>query len=340
MVCECGPKCGCKTNRCACNEKGKKCNSKCECNPDVCTNREVKEKVKEVKVKKQTNGCSCGPQSQCITDRCNCRKNNQTCDEGYCGCNSSKCKNTINAYDDDSNDRNAYRSTLTESPISSTKPIVKMYSSSKKTHNENIDDWPTFLDSASGLTYTIRREVTSKQDEVIEYRNGIDLYTKENLTDPKKRIGKHVDHIIEDQIVGHAAAKVLYRNDLDKGPFLEPLKSVLNDMDNYNVTDGRLNQSKGGVIRNYLRDRKYLREPLRVAALDSSATHFKEYVNNIIPAMSESGDFVLNNIGEARRSDNHVSGRQQFMDISESLSTLLEQMDLNMESQRLRNRRK
>ena len=111
-------------------------------------------------------------------------------------------------------------------------------------------------------------------------------------------------------------------------------------MDNYNVTEGSLNQSKGAVIRNYLRDRKYLKEPLRAAALDSSATHFKEYVNNIIPAMSESGDAVLNNIEEARRSDNHVSGRQQFIDISDSLRTLLKQMDLNMESQRLRNRRK
>ena len=185
MVCECGPTSGCKTNRCECVEDGKKCNSRCECDPDVCTNHEVKVKVKEVKVKKQTNGCSCGPKSQCITDRCDCRRNNQSCDEGYCGCNSSKCKNTINVYDDDdddsdseSNDRNAYRSTLTESPLSSTKPIVKMYSSSNKTHDENIDDWPTFLDSASGLTYKIRLEVTSKQDEIIEYRKGIDLYTK------------------------------------------------------------------------------------------------------------------------------------------------------------------
>ena len=52
MVCECGPKSRCKTNRCACKEKGKLCNSRCECNPDVCSNHEVKEKVKEVKLKK------------------------------------------------------------------------------------------------------------------------------------------------------------------------------------------------------------------------------------------------------------------------------------------------
>jgi len=248
--------------------------------------------------------CKCGIKSGCKTRRCACKKNGKKCDS-TCDCNSFNCEN---------------------------REVIKIYSSSNRAYNQNPVD---LLDLSSGLTRKIRLSgVSKKRNEVIEYRNGCDIYTD---NDAKEYINPHVDHIIEDQILGHASAKVLYQYE-NKYSFIELLKNALNQIENYNVTLGSLNQSKGSVIRNYLKNERYLIESLPVAALDSSATHFKLFVIKIIPAMRESGDVVMNYIEEVRRSDGHVSGRNCLIEISESVRFIINKMVSNEDSSRLKRR--
>lgn len=170
--------------------------------------------------------------------------------------------------------------------------------------------------------------VTNKREAVIDHRR-YDLYTGERCD----RIEQpEVDHIIEDQILGHAAAPVLF-NMTSRDRFVKPLSVCLNDLDNYNVTHLSVNRSKGAVLKNYLNNKRYLREPLRATVLNlTTETYFKKYLNPITSSMDQAGHHVLDNIDSAKREDNHVSGRECFDRVADQLSELLKQMDLNPES--------
>lgn len=48
--------------------------------------------------------------------------------------------------------------------------------------------------------------------------------------------------------------------------------------------------------------------------------------------MRKSGDVVVENLEQAKRSDGHVSGRTKFIEIADSLSDLLDKMLIDLES--------
>ena len=80
-----------------------------------------------------------------------------------------------------------------------------------------------------------RKNVTQKRDQVLVFREERDAYTGTTTCE-------NVDHVIELQIIHHAASKII-----DKHPGLSAcFAKVVNDMDNLNVTSRRINQSKKG----------------------------------------------------------------------------------------------
>ena len=137
---------------------------------------------------------------------------------------------------------------------------------------------------ASVISEQIRVPVWNKKDAVFEFRNNIDLYTHKPKADVNKN-NPQVDHIIEDQIVGHAAAQVLQGKQPFK-PYLNVLKKCVNLelMENYNVTFGTINGSKGSNLKNYLRNNINRGLPLR--ALVDPGTHFGKNMEPIFQVMN------------------------------------------------------
>lgn len=92
---------------------------------------------------------------------------------------------------------------------------------------------------------------SNKHSEVFEFRNGFDIYTEhkeEEIKDPD------LDHIIENQMLTYASLKPLSKTSIVQ-PYIEPLKKAINLNENYNVTHGSLNKSKGSIIKSYLNDK-------------------------------------------------------------------------------------
>ena len=174
--------------------------------------------------------------------------------------------------------------------------------------------------------------VSNKKDAVFEFRNNIDLYTHKPKADVNKS-NPQVDHIIEDQIVGHAAAQVLQGKQSFE-PYLNVLKKCVNieSMDNYNVTFGTINGSKGSILKNYLRNNINRGLPLR--ALVDPGTHFGKNMEPIFQVMNNTHEIVEEYIAQGRRSDQHITGNDKFEDIAEKLADMIKEMDLDVNVER------
>ncbi len=183
---------------------------------------------------------------------------------------------------------------------------------------------------ASDITQSLRVSVTKKKDLVFSRRNNKDIYTNISKDDV---VSPQVDHIVEDQILGHAVANVLKGNQSYQ-PYVKPLQNALNldNCDNYNVTFQNINVSKGAIIKNYLRDNMNRGFPLR--ALIKPETHFGKNMELIFQAMQQTYPIVASFIEEGRRSDGHVTGGPSFARISDELVVLFNEMDLDVDSGR------
>ena len=178
---------------------------------------------------------------------------------------------------------------------------------------------------------------SGKRTLVLGFRKNKDIYTNTNGKD----IGcPEVDHIVEDQIVGHATANAIAPTQ-SYVPFIGSIKDALNleSLENYNVTDKKINISKGSIIKNYLRDNMNRGYPLR--SLIKPETYFGQNMELIFQAMNEAFPLVANEIANGRRSDGHISGGNTFQQISEELVKTFSEMDLDLDSGRkLRTRKK
>ena len=311
---------------------------------------------------------TCGPTSQCKTKRCPCKSNGENCEPNcsVCKCNGKICSNKSNESDSDDNDDKRFEkkpvasgksflalatSKLSTSPVQEPRHVMpKKQLPSKKTNyreNENIDEEEAnalasirkeynINDLAGEITQIVRLPVTKKKDTVFSHRNDMDIYTNKSKDEV---VNPQVDHIVEDQIVGHAAANALKGNQAYQ-PYVKAMQAALNleSCDNYNVTFQTINGSKGAIIKSYLRDNMNRGFPLR--SLIKPESHFGKNMELIFQAMNETYPIVANSIAEGRRSDGHVTGRATFMDISEEIVKTFSEMDLDINSgRRLRSRK-
>ena len=246
--------------------------------------------------------CNC-EKSKCATNQCGCKKNDKLCDD-ECGC--SNCQNRS-----DSNPNN-----------------------DENDENDEQEAYSDINDLASIITKKVRIPVSNKREKVFEFRNNKDLYTnkdKSEVEDPE------VDHIVEDQIVGRAAANVLAKaTNQSYQPYLESLKNALNlkSLENYNVTFGDINVSKGAVIKTYLKDNYYKGYPLR--SVVKPETHFGANMELIFQVMNNTHCIVEEHVAQGRRSDGHVTGGPTFQEISDELARIFDEMDLELETKRRR----
>ncbi len=308
----------------------------------------------------------CGSKSQCKTVRCPCKKDGDDCGKNClkCKCNSKICSNknsfqNDSYHSDDDDDGNDNVPNIQKMPTTSGKSVLSIAQANaisgypristkeipkekSKTHKVNLttanysdeEEEKTyglnFNDLASVITQSLRVPVTKKKDSVFSRRNNKDIYTnskKDEVTNPQ------VDHIVEDQILGHAVANALKGNQSYQS-YIKPLQNALNpdNCDNYNVTFQNVNVSKGAIIKSYLRDNMNRGYPIR--SIIKPETHFGKNMELIFQAMNQTYPIVATYIEDGRRSDGHVTGGPSFSRISDELIKSFEEMDLDLESGR------
>ena len=302
----------------------------------------------EVIDKTYLKGCNC-KLTYCRDERCGCRKSKNKCNSS-CGCkNCNNQSNDLDKKDKDDNKHNSISKSILIDKDDSIKKYVgnqieqiekfevrheikKNETGQKNKHNREQDE--ELLDInfiASLITEKIRKpNVSVIKDKVFSFRNDIDLYTlknKDQVIDPD------VDHIIEDQILGHAAARALGNVSFRK--YVNPLKDALNldTLENYNVTFSKINRSKGAIFKNYLQNKMYQGYPIR--SLVDHNTHFGKNLEQILVTMNQTYPIVLEYLESPERKcdDNFVSGSGKFEEIANEFKKIIKIMKLDLDSE-------
>eukprot|EP00981_Chlorochromonas_danica_P014233 scaffold7567_cov167-Ochromonas_danica.AAC.13 len=167
-------------------------------------------------------------------------------------------------------------------------------------------------------------DISRRRKVVTEYRQGVDLYSLsmiENIEDP------HVDHIIERQLMAYCMAT----SDLGLLPsqqegLCSPIRTVMNEVQNLNVTAAQLNIDKGNSFCQFIREDKQTGLPRPIHVLFFATTHGRErqiaqYTQNVVSTLQDTFTIVENELSELRREDNYVTGRQ-FQQIADRLAVL------------------
>lgn len=267
--------------------------------------------------------CSCSSKIKCLTNKCECKNNSINCTKN-CTCSLNYCQNGRKI---DFNERVIQLNIPQEAYINKTKSIpciVKPFqieNSNTKTASNLIND--EIEELSHQIKEQINNKISDKRNIVLEYRDGFDIYTNKSKIDI---VDPHVDHIIEKQMIAYATAKSL-NNKLNNG-MIEPLKQSFNRNYNYNVTESKINISKGACVRSFLTEGMYEGYPLRAVVLGK---YCEKYMKPISNAMIDSHNSVDDSIRSSRRTDNYVTGNDDFIKIADELENLLEKMDLNCE---------
>jgi hypothetical protein len=189
-------------------------------------------------------------------------------------------------------------------------------------------------DLISETTRKLRIPVTNKREQVLKYRNGRDLYTNKTISEIEN---PHVDHIVENQIISHALHNALLNPSLVV-KFIDPMKKVINQNDNYNVTSCRINVSKGNCVRLFFSDGINRGFPLAAVVLNHAC---EAYIGKICEVMVSSHEILDPEIRACRHDNGRVNGNSDFEKIAEHLADILvDKMQIRMDDKRrLRPRR-
>jgi hypothetical protein len=290
------------------------------------------------KVEIVLKGCNC-KLTFCRDERCGCRKMKNTCNSN---CQCKNCTNVsvkIDKKEDRDHEDYFYKidpaknneSNQIEKAKYEKKTIEKIEAVNKnKFKNEQLEEILDINFIASLITEKIRKpNVSIIKEKVFKFRNEIDLYTlknKEEVIDPD------VDHIIEDQILGHATARALGNISFRK--YVNPLKDALNldTLENYNVTFNKINRSKGAIFKAYLQNNIYQGYPIRY--LVNQDTIFAKHAEQILIIMNQTYPIVLEYLESPERKCDHnfVSGSGKFQEIATQFENIIKVMKLDLNS--------
>ncbi|RYH29409.1 hypothetical protein EON65_08550 [archaeon] len=215
------------------------------------------------------------------------------------------------------------------------------------THILNRDFCPTFIlkhlsfilvhktgesteDRLDSTIYTSLRnkllinDLSSRKHSVLEYRGGVDIYSKLPLAD---LTNPHVDHIVERQLVAYTLMTAGLGIQISSSEaIVRPIKAAVNHNKNLNVTSGDLNVTKGSAVTQWIREDRASNRPrdLHVMLFNNSKGRERkiaQYTGNVVAALDSCFDLLEEDIRGLRRLDGHVTGGQ-FEQVTRRLSEL------------------
>ncbi|CAF3500943.1 unnamed protein product [Rotaria sp. Silwood1] len=192
-------------------------------------------------------------------------------------------------------------------------------------------------------------DLRTDQDRVQALVNrcqNMDPYTKTKLSmengEPILNI-YDIDHIHEAQILACAI-----RHTPELAPrisntlVLRPLRSVLNDVSNLAITEGKVNRSKGQAVKYFLGHFQTSTElPLLSAFIqtaDGKERSIAHFARNIVDTIQATSSDMSNSVRETRMENGHVTGASSYEKVAEQFDTIIDRMQLNWnEGVKLRN---
>jgi hypothetical protein len=166
--------------------------------------------------------------------------------------------------------------------------------------------------------------LSSRKNSVLEYRGGKDLYSDLSIDQIRT---PHVDHILERQLMAHAMETAdLSVQSCASEAICGPIKLIINQNFNLNVTLSDLNISKGNAVSAFIKEDRVTSRPQPLHVLlfsTASGTERKigKYTNNVMEALDEAFPAFEEAIRCQRRLDRHVTGAH-FGAIADSLAVI------------------
>lgn len=271
--------------------------------------------------------CSCGTRTKCVTKKCECQRLKKTCIKD-CKCGLKVCEN-LNKSNTQIANKIISSSLLSEGYDSEENSLVTIPA---------LLNYATLIENekAKGISETtkkLRISVDKQKTNVLKFRNGIDLYTYKKEYEIEN---PHVDHIIENQIMSHAIHSAV--DDLNVvNTYIEPIKKVINQNENYNVTSSKINQSKGQCIRAFFSDNRNKGYPLRAIVLEKEC---EKYIEPICNAMYNSYEFIDPNLRSLRNNNGLINGNYNYEKIADELANIVNALQLEPSDERLLRSRK
>eukprot|EP01031_Cornospumella_fuschlensis_P027141 gene27141-32786_t len=186
------------------------------------------------------------------------------------------------------------------------------------------------IDSLDSTLYTSLRnkllinDLSSRKHSVLEYRGGKDIYSELSLED---LVSPHVDHVVERQLVAYTLLTAgLGTQASSNEAILRPIKAVVNDNKNLNVTSGEINVTKGSAVTQWIREDRASNRPrdLHVMLFNNSKGRERkvaQYTGNVVAALDSCFELLGEDIRGLRRLDGHVTGGQ-FEQVASRLAEL------------------
>jgi hypothetical protein len=166
-----------------------------------------------------------------------------------------------------------------------------------------------------------------KRDNVRGFRKNIDLYSQLSVD---KLQSPEVDHVVERQFAAYAMlTSNVDRHEVVKEGFIAPIRQVINDVTNLNITAKAINISKGTAFTQFLKEEKYSGTPRELHVIMLSDNTGREravarVAHNVMKAFHETGPIVKDAIYECRRQDNFVNASIHYEQIVDRLGELLQ----------------
>lgn len=176
--------------------------------------------------------------------------------------------------------------------------------------------------------YLNHHNLSSKKPSVHSYRNGKDLYTQQTVDDI---VDQEVDHILERQFLAFGVISGCSSLRLplitstsssasSSSSFYDPIKEVINDLTNLNITTGSVNSSKGQVWKEFIKEERQTTYPRDVITIMMSETNLRterivsQYLDNIIKTTKQTFPIMIDQLHQLPPPTNLISN-QKFYDL-------------------------
>lgn len=175
--------------------------------------------------------------------------------------------------------------------------------------------------------YLNHHNLSSKKPSVHSYRKGTDLYTQQVVDDI---VDQEIDHILERQFLAFSVISGCSSLRLppisptsstaSSSSFYDPIKEVINDLTNLNITTGSVNSSKGQVWKEFIKEERQTSYPRDVITIMMSETNLRterivsQYLDNIIKTTKQTFPIMIDQLHQLPPPTNLISN-QKFYDL-------------------------
>jgi hypothetical protein len=184
----------------------------------------------------------------------------------------------------------------------------------------------SFEDDSELTSFLTLQHLSQKRTScVIEYRQGLDLYSQQPIIDIPD---KEIDHIIEKQFISYSILSSSASSFSVNSAVYFPIKDLVNSLENLNLTSSAINSSKGQLWKEFIREEKlsfYPRDLITIGFSETTCRNeriISKYLSNLVTVSKETFPKILAEIQQLQPADNHIPHVGLYTKITDRLEEL------------------